>query len=194
LLIALAVVLSGFCAALPFRQPRIVRAVVAPHEPRVELPLRKSEPPLGLFQADSSPATELVARQEITPITSRQPIVNETALETLASVAPPPAMPIAFQPVADDIRPTSWKPTQPSTRAPLPKLRPYRLRDGDTLERLAERYLGDQSRAEEIFASNRHVLTRPDLLPVGVEIMLPPRHPSENRVRNSSEVLRAGDG
>jgi nucleoid-associated protein YgaU len=174
LLIALGVILLGFCAALPFRQPLAVRAVVARPEPQVELPLRKPEAPLGLLQAESSPAISLSAQQDLAP-TQRLPIGTETAVQALSTVAPPPAMPIAFQPIADDLRPTSWKPTAVNTRPPPPKLRPYRLRDGDTLERLAERYLGDKSRAEEIFAGNRHVLARPDLLPVGIEIMLPPR-------------------
>jgi nucleoid-associated protein YgaU len=60
---------------------------------------------------------------------------------------------------------------------PRPKVqpRPYRLRDGDTLEKIAERLLGDPLRAIEIFAMNPGVLERPDLLPVGATIMLPPK-------------------
>jgi nucleoid-associated protein YgaU len=40
---------------------------------------------------------------------------------------------------------------------------------------IAERLLGDKERASEIFEANRNVLARPDLLPVGITIMLPPR-------------------
>ena len=43
------------------------------------------------------------------------------------------------------------------------------------LENLAERFLANRERAAEIFDSNRGVLARPDLLPVGVTIVLPPR-------------------
>jgi nucleoid-associated protein YgaU len=43
----------------------------------------------------------------------------------------------------------------------------HRIKDGDTLPRLAERYLGSASRAEEIFRQNQQVLPAPDLLPVG---------------------------
>jgi len=56
-----------------------------------------------------------------------------------------------------------------------PAYRTYRLRDGDTLESIAERYLGNRERAEELFALNRQALSRPDLLPVGTTIQIPPR-------------------
>jgi nucleoid-associated protein YgaU len=59
---------------------------------------------------------------------------------------------------------------------PLPP-RTYRLRDGDTLEWVAQRFLGTPERASELFAANRDVLARPDLLPVGVTIKLPQREP-----------------
>ena len=47
--------------------------------------------------------------------------------------------------------------------------------DGDTLERIAELYLGDARRADEIFALNREHLTQPDLLPIGAAIRAPAR-------------------
>ncbi|MBI1904280.1 MAG: LysM peptidoglycan-binding domain-containing protein [Planctomycetia bacterium] len=43
----------------------------------------------------------------------------------------------------------------------------HRIVDGDTLARLAERYLGSASRADEIFRQNQQVLPAADLLPVG---------------------------
>ena len=61
------------------------------------------------------------------------------------------------------------------TARPQSPPRPYRLRDGDTLESIAERLLGNGARASEIFEANRGVLARPDVLPVGVMIVLPPR-------------------
>jgi nucleoid-associated protein YgaU len=47
--------------------------------------------------------------------------------------------------------------------------------DGDTLAALAERYLGSAARAEEIYQANRDILHDPRLLPIGVELKLPPR-------------------
>lgn len=49
----------------------------------------------------------------------------------------------------------------------------HRIVDGDTLPDLAERYLGDKSRALEIFEANRHILPSPEILPIGHEIMIP---------------------
>jgi nucleoid-associated protein YgaU len=56
-----------------------------------------------------------------------------------------------------------------------PKLKEHRIVDGDTLELLAQRYLGDPQRAEEIFELNRDRLQHPDLLPVGKRLRIPQR-------------------
>ena len=45
--------------------------------------------------------------------------------------------------------------------------------DGDTLEQLAERYLGTADRAQEIFEANRDVLSSPQLLPIGTRLRIP---------------------
>ncbi|MEM8864385.1 MAG: LysM domain-containing protein [Planctomycetota bacterium] len=44
--------------------------------------------------------------------------------------------------------------------------------DGDTLAKLAERYLGDASRAADLFAWNRSKIDHPDLLPIGVALQV----------------------
>lgn len=51
--------------------------------------------------------------------------------------------------------------------------RTHRIVDGDTLPDLAQRYLGDRSRALEIFEVNRHILPSPEILPIGQEITIP---------------------
>ena len=47
------------------------------------------------------------------------------------------------------------------------------IQNGDTLEKLAKRYLGDPSRALEIFDLNRDQLTNPHLLPIDVKLRIP---------------------
>jgi LysM repeat protein len=47
--------------------------------------------------------------------------------------------------------------------------------DGDSLERLASRYLSDPQRNREIYELNRNVLSAPDLLPIGAELKIPER-------------------
>ena len=47
--------------------------------------------------------------------------------------------------------------------------------DGDSLERLAGRYLDDPQRSKEVFELNRELLSAPDLLPIGAELKIPER-------------------
>jgi nucleoid-associated protein YgaU len=71
--------------------------------------------------------------------------------------------------------PLAFAAESPAAAASPPQPRTYRLRDGDSLEWLAERYLGSRERADDLFAANRDVLAQPDLLPVGTTIKIPPR-------------------
>ena len=75
--------------------------------------------------------------------------------------------------------------------------------DGDSLERLAGRYLDDSRRAHEIYEANRELLASPDLLPIGVEIVIPmPKRqsamneswPQSSLTSNSSLREAANDG
>jgi len=50
--------------------------------------------------------------------------------------------------------------------------------DGDSLEKLAGRYLDDPQRGNEIFEANRELLSSPDLLPIGAELVIPTRRTS----------------
>ena len=53
----------------------------------------------------------------------------------------------------------------------------HRIVEGDTLDGLAATYFGNPDRFLEIFHANLGVLTRPDVLPLGVRILIPPREP-----------------
>ncbi|MFV1964285.1 MAG: LysM peptidoglycan-binding domain-containing protein [Pirellulaceae bacterium] len=48
----------------------------------------------------------------------------------------------------------------------------HRIVDGDTLKGLARKYLGDRTRAMEIFEANRDVLEDPEILPLGEALMI----------------------
>lgn len=85
------------------------------------------------------------------------------------------------------------KPELPETQVqqqftPLPRIAPpnhgasqsgstitreHRVRDGDSLESIAERYLGDPLLADAIFRANRSQLDTPDLLPIGITLAIP---------------------
>jgi nucleoid-associated protein YgaU len=59
-------------------------------------------------------------------------------------------------------------------------VRTHIIVDGDSLAKLAGRYLDDPRRSEEIFTLNRGVLSDPELLPIGLELKMPPRGVSRN--------------
>jgi nucleoid-associated protein YgaU len=72
---------------------------------------------------------------------------------------------------------TPPEPTSAQAEKPVRSLRPawrkHRIKDGDSLSKLAQTYLGDAARESEIFALNRDVLASPDILPVGRWIRIP---------------------
>ncbi len=49
----------------------------------------------------------------------------------------------------------------------------HQVRDGDSLETLAEKYLGDARFASAIYQANRAQLDSPDLLPIGSKLKIP---------------------
>jgi nucleoid-associated protein YgaU len=70
----------------------------------------------------------------------------------------------------------------PAEPAPQPKMekrvrpqswRRHRIRDGDTLAKLAQRYLGDPAREQEIYSLNQDVLPDPAILPIGAWLRIP---------------------
>ncbi|WDI42708.1 LysM peptidoglycan-binding domain-containing protein [Bremerella sp. P1] len=85
------------------------------------------------------------------------------------------------------------KPELPETQVqqqftPLPRIAPpshgasnsgsaitreHRVRDGDSLESIAEKYLGDPLLADTIFRANRSQLDNPELLPIGITLAIP---------------------
>jgi len=184
LLLAVGIVLVGLCAAWPFRRHdrpvNLVRERPAP----LSLTLRQPDAPLELApRIDVSPAVGLAdgssgyGRRETEP----PPRALNPASTDLSDLALPPGLPVSFPAGTASPECSGWRP-KPVVRVPAPKAqrRPYRLRDGDSLEKIADRLLGNVQRAGEIFELNRGLLTRPDLLPVGVTIMLPPRENSDD--------------
>jgi hypothetical protein len=122
----------------------------------------------------------------------RPPRDRDIPLSAPPKVSAPPELPAVFDrslaaSVADDPRGVaalarleamaslSSSSTIPQGPAPL---RTHRIVDGDTLARLAERFLGDANRYEEIYALNESELPNPNILPIGVELKIPPREGS----------------
>jgi nucleoid-associated protein YgaU len=75
-----------------------------------------------------------------------------------------------FATVSSGITPS---PLIPAEGEPSPPV--HIIHEGDSLARLAGRYLGDESRALELFDLNRDVLDNPHVLPLGVELRISPQ-------------------
>lgn len=84
---------------------------------------------------------------------------------TVASYVEPPRPTIENQ-----VSPPPWPRTDESAEQ-----RTHTIIDGDSLEKLAGRYLSDPERSREIYELNRNVLSAPDLLPIGAELKIPER-------------------
>ena len=186
LLAVTGVLCAGVCAAWPFRQPQ-QRPAAPPAAAPLELTLRREDVVLlASPHAEVSPAVNLeaIASAQVNRPQPEKPAAIKRTFE-LTNLTPPPPLPIAFQPSsASEPSPAGqWRPISrelPVAAVPRPpdkrqQPRPYRLRDGDTLENVAERFLGSAARAAEIFDANRGVLPQPDLLPVGTTIIIPPK-------------------
>ncbi len=65
-----------------------------------------------------------------------------------------------------------WSQTVPGEAESLQEI-VHIVRNTDTLEKLAKRYLGDAGRALEIFDLNRDQLSNPHLLPIGAKLKIP---------------------
>ncbi|QDU28404.1 hypothetical protein ETAA8_35040 [Anatilimnocola aggregata] len=149
----------------------------------------------------SSPAPDLqpVISSSAPPGTLTRPAsynaipANEPPLESLPA---PPFLPMAYESLLVPVRPTNHAPaasdlpvhepllpsadelTAIEREKPSPLWRRHRIVEGDTLTGLAERYLGDASRAGEIHVANIDRLASPQILPLGVTLLIPPRIPA----------------
>ena len=179
ILTAASVMAAGLCAAWPFRQPAGNLPSPLPVSMPLELTLRSLDVPLTAAAAsDQSPASDLTPAARARAIASRVP--GNSSLE---HYAPPPELPVSFH---ADMEPATSPLARLDERAfggngqgeRNSGVRIYVLRDGDTLEKLAERFLGSRLRAAEIYDANRPKLARPDLLPVGTTITIPRRAPA----------------
>lgn len=171
--LALCVVLGGFCAATLFRRDR---PRPAPIEPQAEegllLRYRMDGPSRGIRSRKTARSATTLRRPWETPIDSSP----ATILTPSTRHEPPPSLSPDY-PETDRPVSSRWG---TSMQMMLPVAKPvekttHTVVDGDTLSTLAERYLGSSARANEIYKANRDILRDPSLLPIGMELKLPPR-------------------
>lgn len=93
------------------------------------------------------------------------------ASEPAATIVKPPAPAVTPVPPPANHRAAVAKHT--SREAGASDVRRHVITEGDTLFNLAQRYYGDGERFIDIYRANRQVLSSPDRLPVGTELVLP---------------------
>ena len=187
-LIIVSVVLAlGIGLALPFRkvafedQPEMVtnsEKVVLSDNTTLERPISASS---AQVQAKMTSMGE--AKQPILAKRNRSgfDLVNHPTVQNPMSKAKqrPVAMQPArrhaqYRPFDSQLRPTyETIESIDSGEVEWPREVVHVVSDGDTLEKLARRYLGDEARALEIFEMNRNTLVNPHQLPIEAELRIP---------------------
>jgi nucleoid-associated protein YgaU len=172
--------------------PQFAASLGAPNPPasQYELPARarlRSEAPRPIGNEPRSPAT--IRRAPPAEIGAANAPSVDHVNQLSSGWAPPPTLPVGFTtaenaalaaPAAYDapngaanqrlVSPPPWPASIIGEGA-----RMHVVVDGDSLERLANRYLDDPRRSREIYELNRELLSNPDLLPIGVELKIPDR-------------------
>ena len=123
----------------------------------------------------SSPPTIPAAYEPLVKPERSEPSFFQAQEEKTAKVLPKRLQELAQsqpRPVQNHRRPIQARHQEVTVQIPP---RPYRIRDRDTLESIAKRFLGDAKRARELFDQNRGILARPDILPIGQTILIPQR-------------------
>jgi nucleoid-associated protein YgaU len=150
-------------------------------------PYKVSQPPINLADAPSAPmnwpAPQLITAEYSAPAK----FANSSPAAIAASFSQSTSLPSEGQ-----LSPPPWPATEENAEP-----RTHIVVDGDTLEKLAGRYLSDPHRSREIFELNHEMLSSPDLLPIGAELKIPERLASIPRDRQvwqpNSSVPRGGD-
>lgn len=190
LAIAFLVVAAGVAVAWTFRQSD----TSAPTEDDQArgIVYRESPPPVTVLAEDGTPTSSLSVP---TPFATETPNAQASApteqtfaaasADGLINIVPRESSPSseAVPHTARRIPPRDdgWGSPTLSANPPQPpnmnafgsRTRKHKIADGDSLESLADYYLGDAGRAQEIYELNRGVLPAPDVLRIGTTIVIP---------------------
>lgn len=153
---AILVLAGGVGAALMFRHDSPASNETV--EP-LESVRRRDDGPRFLMEVRSTPQ-EWPQRSEPQPSDKVEPLVALSGVSLFES--------------QDDFPPRISQ-QYPASEEQLSPWIEHRVIDGDTLASLAQRYLKDAARQQEIYDANRDVLTNPDLLPIGQPLKIPSR-------------------
>jgi len=147
----------------PVAEPEVARPVAPPKIVKVATP-PPSLPQQYSSLVDESPDrnSEAISSQNHTAF--RQPIMQSAEVPT--QVAAPLSLP-----------PSSANTNNATANLGPAKIVRHRVIDGDTLENIAQRYLGDSGKANEILELNRDQIRDPAFLRLGVVLRIVQRGP-----------------
>lgn len=118
---------------------------------------------------------ENVASDQTAAMSWPAPPLMNAGNSDLHTNQPPIAVAASYSAPASDTAVSAVSPPPWPMVEEMPEARSHTIIDGDTLEKLATRYLHDVHRSGEIYALNRDLLSSPDLLPIGAEVKIPQR-------------------
>lgn len=128
----------------------------------------------------SAPATAAISQPLVLP---PEPTTYQTMRPVGTLLAPIEGI---VEPEAD--RPAGVPDASPSSYQSSHALN-HRVEDGDTLRKIALRYLGRADEYHRIYELNRDVLSTPDLLPIGAVLRIPTRDSQLTRVDDSPAMM-----
>ncbi len=146
-----------------------VAAVIAPStsQQRPEPPARSA---VLLAPGNAAPQVPGPVRMASAPAVARAAEASSADRLSQGTAPAVQAAPAASSPARQLIRPLSPADQQGASSSDWVV---HRVRDGDSLEQLAAKYLGDPDRAEEILLWNCDRIDDPAMLPLGVELLIP---------------------
>lgn len=130
--------------------------------------LDRSKLPLSQGAADSANATPSERPANLKPVQLDKPKVRREMPRDVGPYRMKPVPSSKFHPASQ----TEQRDVISNTSRTR-KVVQYKLRDGDSLRSIAQRYLGDANRFEEILNDNQHILTNGEsFLPIGQYITI----------------------
>jgi len=182
---AACVLTGGVCAAMLFGRSESRLPTFPPAPSAEELLIPGGLKVSGNFNRSGPRSPSAGSRYLPQPEYSPYPRREWDSGQSPATVLTPSREPQQPPPLAEEY-PSAKAPTQSHWGQSMGMLLPvpapgerasrtHKIVDGDTLAALAERFLGSPQRAGDIYEANRAVLFDPQLLPIGVELKIPPK-------------------
>ena len=174
-----------------YRKEKAARETEAAAAKKAPVPFR-IELPSSTF-AEPKPSMVPLLRPPSEPSVAAPVVVTPSPASPRRSAAPFRVSPFSPRPTA----PPSASPApsvNPSMLVPSREFQQLQVRPGDSLWRMARRYLGDGARWRELLTLNRDLAAHPDSLAAGSTVIVPAAAASKNEHGSPSVItVQAGD-